>query len=157
MTKQVELFEIHFENTEAIILHRQYIGKLELSGISRNIIRNHLTDISEHVSVDEVVMQISSEANVEESYIGDNHNLSPFERITVSDDICEIIVHYEDETKESFMVKHDDLFTKQTSFVNESTGDLFLVIGKNKTIHTEFATEIKDKRKPKIWKEIKEF
>ncbi|PAV30331.1 hypothetical protein CIL05_07625 [Virgibacillus profundi] len=158
--KQIQTIEINLENLETIIIHRQHVGYFELNNITRNLRRKTLKDVSENFIVLEVFMQISSEANTMDSYVEDDYSLKPFERIVSHSDITYFVINYDDGSQEELHLhwhgKNDSANDAQSSVINEATGDLYLAISQTEPVQTYFKEEIEDKRKLRLWKELKE-
>lgn len=170
MIKNVQTIEINLDGLETIIVPKEHIGHFEVNNITRNLHRQTLTKISEKLVAEEVFLQLSSEANTMDNYIQDNAEEKPFERIVLHNDIKYLTINYDDESKDYIHLNWKELQQDandklieliklpneyQTSTINEHTGDLYIVISPSKTVENYFGSLLEDKRKPRLWKELK--
>jgi len=160
--KTIMTVELVLENAESIIFLQDDIGMFEVSKLGRKIKRFTMDNIQDTYTAQEVHMQIRSIANTKNSYTYEtNEEKLPFQRILESNDITQVILWYEDKTVDTFYIEwlsgSEHMNPKQTSKINESTGDLYLSISDKTTVLQYFGEATSMKEQHPIWKKIFRF
>jgi len=139
---QIKSIELCLENCEVLKFEADQIGRFEVKNIKNEISRIALNSISKLSTCEEFIIQISSKANISESYLTtwSNNNVLPFERINNGRDIVSVTINYEDGNKENIYVDWDGTYCEnylQSSYINKA-GDLYIVVSKNKNVKDVF-------------------
>lgn len=154
--KEIKSIELVLENCEVIEIGRENIGIFFVLDIKRSISRKAVNSISDSTTMEELFMQISSNANNIKSYITTwSENKKPFERLMCHEDITAIDINYQDNTNEYISVKwggnSDYTNIYQTSAMNQYTGDLYIVISKKETAELYFSDYLNEKESDWFW------
>jgi hypothetical protein len=149
--REVKYIKLILENCEEIMLKKEHIGIIEMFNINRTISRRAMNYISDALIAENIFIQISSKANVIESYsfTWNGNNTLPFDRLTRWNDITAIDVHFEDGSSEYILVnwneESDFANLYQTSKINQYTGDLYIAISEKYKVEDYFEKELVEK------------
>lgn len=146
----IKYIDIVTENLEVIRINRNEIGVFHIHNIQRCISRLASNYITDYLSAEEVLIQISPNANTELSFISNiEDNQLPFDRIIKHSDITHIDVIYEDGKNEYISVpwggESDYENPYQSVTINGHNNDLYLAISEKNDVHQIFKDEIKQK------------
>jgi len=156
--KNVKYLELVLENCEVIKFNAKHIKTLEIKNIKKEIQRIAFNSILEYIFCEDFIIQISSKANTLDAYEttwGILDNRLPFERINDFKDIAAIDVCYDDDTTEYIYVNWSKdsgtcVNSYQSSHINKKTGDLFVVVSKDKNVQSVFGDELD--KEDYVWK-----
>ena len=140
--KDVKMIEFVFENCECFEVEAKYLGGVQFEDIRKSIARLASNAINKFETAYSVVLEIFSEGNVE-YHPFHNENMEKttmFDRLQCND-ITQFIIHYDDDTNETYFVDYDEGDDNRLGApnLNQKTylskiGNLYIVIEKDKQI-----------------------
>lgn len=144
--KEISAIELLFENCETLRLGINVLGDVYLGKINPEIARIACNSIAERVFVDEVALEIFSEAEELGVWTPEwgNHN-SKLGRIAFHNDITQIEILYSDGSSKTYFIDYEEESEalgapniNQKSYIS-SLGNLYIVISKEKDIEDYFS------------------
>lgn len=142
--KEVSFIDLGFENCEVVTFKKEHVGVFRVTDIKKSVGRIALNSISEMYTCEELMIQISSKANTQDSFslTFDEGKVLPFERLSNHEDVVSVGIHYEDGSELDVYAKwggnSDYQNPHQTSEIHETTGDFYLCISDTQTVKEVF-------------------
>lgn len=141
--KDIKSIEFVFENCEAFEVEAKYFAGFQLEDIRTSIARIACNAISKFQTAYSVVIELFKEANVQ--YDGFGERAYKFNRIVEHHDITSLVIHYSDDTTESYFVDYDEggkdglgaPNINQKTYISK-LGNLYIVIENGKKIFDFF-------------------
>ena len=147
--KHIKSIEFVFENCESFNIDTNYFGAFLIDDIRYSIQRIACNSIVKMAIADTMVIELFSEGDREYRPFGALEKTTIFERLQKYNDITQVIIHYEDQTEETYFAnwaEGDDCENKNQSVYRSDLGNLYIVINEEKDFATFFDTEyINDK------------
>lgn len=144
-TKRVKSISFIHENCDVVEVTAEHIGHINISDISPVIQRVACNSISKSMVANSVAIEIFKEGIAEclDDAFRCGQKETKKDRLTSYDDIVAITVNYEDGDMETYYVDYDDGSGDTQENMNQETycsslANLYIVIGKNKTIGNYF-------------------
>lgn len=142
--KHIESIEFVLENCEGFSIDASYFGAFLIDDIHYSIQRIASNSIVKMAIADTIVIELFSEGDREYRPFGALEKTTIFERLQKYNDITQIIVHYEDQTEETYFAnwaEGDDFENKNQNVCKSDLGNLYIVISEEKDFSTFFDTE----------------
>lgn len=142
--KHIESIEFVFENCECFSIDANYFGEFLIDDIHYSIQRIASNSIFKMAIADTIVIELFSEGDREYHPFGALETTTIFERLQKYNDITQVIIHYEDQTEETYFVnwaEGDEFENKNQSICKSDLGNFYIVISEEKDFSTFFDTE----------------
>ena len=147
--KDVMSIELVFENVDSAVIERKDIGFFLMDDVRTSVSRVAINSIARYETAHVIVMELFASANKSHYEFGmlDFPPQLLFDRLK-GNDITSVELNYADGSKDVFYTDYDGEATNANqSWYLSATGDLFIVIAKDKSVGDYFKqSEIDDKK-----------
>lgn len=142
--KHIKSIEFVLENCESFSIDANYFGAFLIDDIRYSIQRIASNSIVKMAIADTIVIELFSEGDREYRPFGALEKITIFERLQGYNDITQVVIHYEDQTEETYFAnwaEDDDCENKNQSVCKSDLGNLYIVISEEKDFSAFFDTE----------------
>lgn len=144
----VTTIEFVFENCECFEIESKHFGMFQMSNIQTKIMRIACNAINKFQTAHSIALEIFSEANIDYNPFGSVEVNKKFDRLLAWRDITSIILHYDDNSEESYYVDYNEEYEGALGAENlnqhtykSKLGNLYIVIEKDKNIDDYFDSQ----------------